>query len=169
MRKPLDQTVKALFGVALAFAVALCSCGARSPQTEQTSPATETAEVNSPFTSFTQDIQTSVKSLKLRPAEQTFVSVTLRNTSSVLWASAGKDPVDFSYKWFDRGKMLPIEGERTALPKPLRPGESLTVPVKVVAPETTGELLLKITLVQEGVEWFMTAGAKPLELQVDVH
>jgi hypothetical protein len=41
-----------------------------------------------------------------------------------LWASAGKDLVTISYKWFDHGRMLPIEGERTGLPGPVKPGDS---------------------------------------------
>ena len=50
----------------------------------------------------------------------------------------------------------------------LKPGESVDVNVNVVAPGTTGDLVLKISLVQEGVVWFMNAGAKPLELPVTI-
>jgi hypothetical protein len=123
---------------------------------------------NSPLPSFSEDIQSSVKSLSLRPTQTTLVPITLRNPGPVTWAAIGKLPIDISYKWFDHGVMLPIEGERTRLPRPLKPGESVQVQVKVVAPEKTGDIALRVSLVQEGVAWFMSAGARPLELPVTV-
>ena len=40
--------------------------------------------------------------------------------------------------------------------------------VKGTAPEKGRKLLLKITLVQEGVAWFMINGAAPLEIPVEL-
>jgi len=127
------------------------------------------AEVNAPLPSYSEDIRSSAKLLTLRPAERTLVSVTLRNPGPALWSMTGRAPITISYKWFDQGKMLPIEGERTRLPSQLKPGDSVNVNVNVVAPGTTGDLVLKISLVQEGVAWFMTTGGKPLELPVTIH
>jgi hypothetical protein len=124
--------------------------------------------MNTALSSFSEDIQSSVKSLALRPAEKTLVPITLRNTEPSVLSSSGRNPITISYKWFDHGKMLPIEGERTVLPGPLKPGDSVDVKVNVVAPQTPGEMVLKITLVQEGVAWFMTTGAAPLVLPVTV-
>jgi len=123
---------------------------------------------NLPLPSFSEDVQSSVKSLSLHRAETTLVPVTLRNTGPALWSTIGKLPVNISYKWFDHGALLPIEGERTRLPRPMKPGDSVDVQVKVVAPDRTGDLILKVSLVQEGVAWFMSAGARPLELPVTV-
>lgn len=128
----------------------------------------ETVEVNIPLTAFSEDIESVVKSLELKPAETTLVPITLRNTGPTLWSTAGRAPITISYKWFDHGKIMQIEGERTSLPVPLKPGDSVSVRVKVVAPASTGDLVLKISLVQEGVAWFMTAGGKALELPVAV-
>ena len=122
------------------------------------------------FLRFPKDIQSPVKvALTLRPGEITLVPITLRNTDTSVLSSAGRNPVRISYKWFDHDTALPIEGERTALPAPLKPGDSVDVKVNVVAPETPGEMILKITLVQEGVAWFMMAGGTPLVLPVTVH
>ena len=153
----------------LVFAVLLSSCGSRQPQTEQTLPVTQSTEMNAPLSSFSEDIQSPVKSLALRPGEITLVPITLRNTDTSVLSSAGRNPVRISYKWFDHGKILPIEGERTALPGPLNPGASLDIKVIVAAPETPGDMVLKITLVQEGVAWFVMAGATSLVLPVTVH
>jgi hypothetical protein len=120
--------------------------------------------VNAPLPSFSEDIQSPVKLLDLRPEQRTLVPITLRNSGPALWSTTGRYPITISYKWFDQGKMLPIEGERTLLTGRLKPGDSADVKVNVVAPKMTGDFVLKMSLVQEGVAWFMTAGAKPLEL-----
>jgi hypothetical protein len=139
-----------------------------APSTASASTS-DSAEVNTPFTSFSQDIRSSTKSLDLQPGETIFLPVTIRNTSSSLWSSIGRFPVLISYKWYEQGKILPIEGERTAFPGTLKPGEWISLPVKIVAPSTGHNLVVRVTLVQEGVQWFMNAGAKPLELPVTLH
>jgi hypothetical protein len=144
----------------------LSACGGSAPKeaaVESTTPA-KPGEMNAPLRVFSQEITSSVKSLRLKPSETIELPVTIRNVGNEPLASAGKYPVDISYKWFERGKMLPIEGERTGLPALLQPNESVTAKVKVVAPPAGKSLILKVTLVQEGVEWFMTAGAQSLNV-----
>lgn len=154
--------VRVLCFTSLAFV--LVSCGSGAP--EQPSAQAEQDPMNAPLRVFSEDIQSPLKSLKMKSSEQVFVPVTIRNPTQQTWASAGKYPVTVSYKWFDNGKMLGIEGERTVLPAPIKPNDSLPVRVKIVAPATGNALVLKISLVQEAVHWFMFAGAKPLELPV---
>jgi hypothetical protein len=96
------------------------------------------------------------------------VPVTIKNTTNEGWEIVGKYPVVVSYKWFQDGVMLPIEGERTLLPARLSPGDSVTLTVKGTAPQNGQKLLLKITLVQEGVAWFLLQGAHPLEIPVEM-
>ena len=62
-------------------------------------------------------------------------------------------PITVSYKWFDGGKILPVEGERTFYPAHQAKNEYANVNIKVVAPASGKDLVLKITLVQEGVQW----------------
>ena len=71
----------------LAISVLFCSCGSRQPQTEQTAPVavTATPEVNDPLPSYSQDIQSSVKSLELHPGDKTLLPVTLHNTGTSLY------------------------------------------------------------------------------------
>jgi hypothetical protein len=129
----------------------------------------DATDVNVPLTLFSEGIDSSVKMLDLRPGEKTSFPVVLRNTGPSLWSNSGKYPITISYKWFDHGNMLPIEGKRTVLPNPLKPGDSIDLQVNIVSPGTSGEFVLKVSMVQEGVTWFMTAGAKPLELPATVH
>jgi hypothetical protein len=154
--------------VCITFSATLfVSCGSSGPeQSAGSANAGAAVEMNAPLRSFSEDIQSPLKSLEMKPSEQVFVPITVRNTSQEPWSSVGQYPVNISYKWFENGKMLPIEGERTPLPTPIQPNSSAAVQVKVVAPGAGQDLVLKISLVQESVQWFMIAGAKPLELPV---
>jgi hypothetical protein len=143
---------------------AICLCGCSSTRTGSVSDADDRLTVDTPFTKFSQDLQTAVKTIDITAGGTTHVPVVFHNTGAVTWASSGKYPVTISYKWFDSGQMLPMEGERTLLPHPVRPGESVSIQVKVVAPPSGKDLVVKISLVQEAVSWFMMAGAKALEL-----
>jgi hypothetical protein len=151
-------------GLAIAL-VLLClgilgGCGAGNP------PASD--EVNGPLSAFQQDIASPVHQLTLHANEVIQLPVTIKNTGRELLASKGAAPVVVSYKWFEGGTMLPVEGERTLLPHALAPGESVPLELKVVAPPQAKPIVLKVTLVQEGVAWFFTRGAKPLEIPADV-
>jgi len=128
-------------------------------------PPTETDSV---LFSFKQEISSTVHELSLRRNESTRIPVAVRNVGEQTWSSVGRAPVNVSYKWFRDGVVLPIEGERTVLPRPLAPGDSEPVDLTVVAPPEGGRLLLRITLVQESVAWFMARGGKPLEIWVTV-
>jgi hypothetical protein len=142
----------------------MLSAGCSGSGTKPSAPA----ENNQPLSAFQQDVTSQVDRLRLRPSETVKIPVVVKNPGQETWASRGKAPVTVSYKWFDRGSMLLIEGERTLLPRAVSPGEAVPLDVKVVAPPQGGRFALRITLVQEGVAWFMIKGGKPLEIPVDV-
>jgi hypothetical protein len=161
-----------LLGLCISLVMLACSAflGCKSPTTEQQSsspqaPADPNA-TNEHLTNFSQQITSSMRDLSVSPGETLSIPVTVKNTGNHRISSAGSFPVAFSYKWFDGGKMLGIEGERTLLPRPLNPGEEASFAAKVVAPSGGQDLTLKMTLVQEGVAWFMTSGGTPLEIRV---
>src|SRR6202021_914569 len=84
------------------------------------------------------------------------------------WATMGSAPVLLSYRWLSNETPLPVEGERTALPGVLRPGASIPIQVRVTAPVRTGSLVLAVSMVQEGVAWFLSSGGRPLRIQVEL-
>jgi hypothetical protein len=127
---------------------------------------TVSIDCDQPLPSFEQLITSTKKHLDLRPAQTIEVSVTVKNTSSSNWSSTGRAPVALSYRWFAGGVMLPMDGVRTLLPKPLRPGATLDVNMKIEAPVEGHDLILRVSLVQEGVAWFMSKGGKSLDLPV---
>jgi len=146
----------------------LCSCGGTAPKREAVDSiaAANPGEMTAPLRTFSQQITSSVKSLRLKLSESTEVPIMIRNTGSEPLASAGKYPITVSYKWFQGEKMLPIEGERTVLPAVLKPNESANLNLKVTAPSSGKSLTLRVSLVQEGVQWFLSAGAPTLDIPV---
>ncbi len=122
--------------------------------------------MDAPLPGFHQQITSSLSSLTAAPGAAFTVPVTVKNTGDQRLVSAGKYPITLSYKWFESGTLLPIEGERTVLPHPLNPGDQVTFDAKVVAPKEGKRLTVKFTLVQEGVAWFIFQGAPGLELNV---
>ncbi len=91
---------------------------------------------------------------------QTFaVSVTMKNTGWQQWDSAAVPPMFASYHWKDaRGGAVVYDGVRTALPKAVEPGESVTVEVQVHAPAQPGQYRLSLDLVHESVTWLSDQG-----------
>jgi len=89
--------------------------------------------------------------------EKNYIKFTLKNTSSFTWPSTGKFPVRVGYHWFPKGEQPEPkwdDGGRTTLSSDVVPGESVTVVVKVNAPEVIGWYFLQIEAVQEGITWF---------------
>ena len=134
------------------------------PPVEQSEPAPTTQA----FSSYNQLIQSPATNLLFQQMRNFDVPVRIENPGTDTWVSAGSAPVNVSYKWFLEGKMLPIEGERTVLPKPIGPKMSAELPVHVVAPSQPGKYELRVTLVQEGVTWFMTKSNTYLAIPVAV-
>ena len=131
------------------------------------SPVALLATDDTPFTRFAEQITSPVKSLSVHPGQTISIPVTIKDTSGELWASAGKYPVTLSYKWLAGGQMLSIEGARTLLPRPVIPGETISFDARVVAPQEGTSLILRLSLVQEGVAWFVTQGAAPLDIPAE--
>ena len=120
------------------------------------------------LSSYNQLIQSPATNLSVSANEKFDVPVRIENPGTDTWISSGSAPVDISYKWFLDGKMLPIEGDRTVLPRPIGPKMSAELSVHVVAPSQPGKYELRITLVQEGVTWFMTKSNTYLAIPVAV-
>jgi hypothetical protein len=93
------------------------------------------------------------------------VPVRAVNRSDAFWSAAGLPlqagvlRVTASYHWLaPDGQVLVYEGERSLLPRDVAPGGTLAMIVRVRAPDAAGPHLLRLTLVQEGVAWFDSAG-----------
>ena len=68
----------------------------------------------------------------------------------------------------ENGKRLDDLERRAVLTRDLAPGESVELPLTLIAPGTPGNYTLKIDAVQEGVAWFGDLGSQVLNLSVRV-
>jgi hypothetical protein len=91
---------------------------------------------------------------EFEPNQRDEVLVLLTNGSQRMISSLGEYPVHFAYHWHDQnGAVILFEGHRSELFPPLLPGQSYSYKAQVVAPHTSGEYVLRLTLVQERVTW----------------
>jgi hypothetical protein len=128
------------------------------------------ADADQPLEKFSQQIASSTTTVSARSGDSFSLLVTIRNPGPPRWMSQGPFPVNVSYRWYESGRRLPVEGIRTALPAPLDPGAEATVNMRVEVPKDAhGDLTLKVSLVQESVAWFIDRGGPPLEIRVKLH
>ena len=97
--------------------------------------------------------------LELEPRELSKTGVRVSNAGKLTWGSKGKNPFYLSYRWFRLSRdsvvqPLALEGERTRLDDPLKPGETLDVVATVRAPEEPGSYVLIWDMVHEHTTWF---------------
>jgi hypothetical protein len=78
--------------------------------------------------------------------------------------------VNLSYRWLDAASssVLVTDGARGGLATALAPGESRDVSVMVRAPAEPGRYVLRLSMVQEGVAWFVDRGASGVDTPIDV-
>ena len=89
----------------------------------------------------------------------TRASLLVRNSTPRVLSSFGDHPVHLSYHWLNRnGRVAVFEGARSEISPPLGSGRKLMYEVAVTAPDTPGDYILRLTLVQEGIAWFDNAG-----------
>src|ERR1051325_11592366 len=115
---------------------------------------------------------------KLRAGQKETVVVRIKNASDVFWWARGGETNDASSNRFyiavgDRwlqedGKLLTEMDGRIGIPKDLRPGEEVEVPLTISAPTTPGNYVLEVDLVQEQVSWFHDKGSPTAKTQVSV-
>jgi hypothetical protein len=100
----------------------------------------------------------------------TAARIGLENAGSATWRSSpGGNGVQLSFHWLDSlANPIVWDGPRTALPRPLAPGERAELSVGLVAPMPPGDYRLAFDLVHEHRFWFAEVGSAPLELPATV-
>ena len=90
---------------------------------------------------------------------KTFNIKVTNNSQSFTWTSTGTNKVDISYHIYDKYENIVIyDGLRSPLPEDVSPGETVTLPITIKSPDTTGEYILEYDIVHEGVTWFSSWG-----------
>lgn len=104
---------------------------------------------------FSQEIKILNKITYLKVDSMYNIPFLLKNTSNFIWSNTERNPTNFSYRWLDiNGKVVIADGERTALPFNLSPGESAAINAIIKTPSQPGKYTLALSMVQESVTWF---------------
>jgi FkbM family methyltransferase len=123
------------------------------------------------LSSFSQKITSPTRQFRVKAGDTYLLSVEATNTGSQPWMGGDcAAPVNASYRWLDsNGNILPIEGNRAPLEnRTVRPGESISLELNVVVPPRPGSYTLSLSMVQEGIAWFIDRGATPLVIPAAV-
>jgi hypothetical protein len=97
------------------------------------------------------------------------VRVVVENAGSATWRSRGRTGVRLAYHWLDPlGNPIVWDGVRTALDRPIAPGERAAVDLAVVAPRPPGAYVLSLDLLEEFRFWFAEVGSTTLDVPVRV-
>ena len=104
-----------------------------------------------------------------RAGGTTRARVQLENAGSAPWRSRGREGVQLAYHWLDPlGNAIVWDGNRTALPAIVPPGEAIELEPTVIAPRPPGGYRLAFDLVEELRYWFEELGSATLDLPVEV-
>ncbi|HWN10800.1 MAG TPA: hypothetical protein VNO50_16290 [Pyrinomonadaceae bacterium] len=104
----------------------------------------------------------------------TTISVLVKNVSGALWPAVGEPGTDqyavvLRNRWLrSDGTVVNYEDDLTRLPYDLEPGDTAGVQLKVKAPETPGQYVLELDVVEERVTWFGDKGSERLTFNVIV-
>lgn len=106
-------------------------------------------------------------------AQKQTITVALKNNSEITWPSLGQSDGNYLVRlgnhWLDKNYRTVIgDDTRAQLPHDLKPGESVGMPLVITAPETPGDYVLEIDMVQEGVSWFGPKGSRTWQATVKV-
>jgi hypothetical protein len=88
--------------------------------------------------------------------EYACVRLVLRNDGAETWPGGEerRPLIRLGHRWLADDDQVTTDGGRTALPGPVRRGESCVLPVPVNAPAAPGSYVLEFDLVHEHVRWF---------------
>jgi hypothetical protein len=92
----------------------------------------------------------------------------VHNRSCQYWPAYGRYPVRVSYHWLTADRDLyRFEGLRTELPQTVVPSHaSVSLWLRVEAPEAPGDYILEILPVQEGCCWLVDKGFTVAEIAI---
>jgi ubiquinone/menaquinone biosynthesis C-methylase UbiE len=90
----------------------------------------------------------------LPPNTTLFRNVRVKNSGGFPWISDTINPLHLSYHWLDQnGKVIVQDGERTRFPIEIESEREITLPLHIKTPNESGEYIIRIALVHEGVRW----------------
>lgn len=142
-------------------------------------PATPQGPSALPDNGFRAQLTFAAPPAKLRAGQKETIQVRVKNASDVMWYARGaavntgtsnKFYLAAGNRWFDAAgeKLVTDMDGRYGIPKDLKPGEEVEIPLVVTAPKAPGEYTLDVDLVQEQVAWFHEKGSPTARTKITV-
>lgn len=101
----------------------------------------------------------------MEPGELAVLFFRVRNdgTERWPWSLDHRPAIRASYRWlYEDGEVHVADGPRTPFPRTVEPGETVVMPVRVIAPSDPNSYVLEIDLVHDDVRWFGAACHVPV-------
>lgn len=106
---------------------------------------------------------------EIRAGAAASAAVDFENAGTATWRSLAGTGVHLAYHWLDeRGNPIVWDGVRTALERPVEPGERVRATLTIRGPIPPGRYRLALDLVDENRAWFAELGNPPLETECRV-
>ena len=114
-------------------------------------------------------IEPRVMSFVLQKGETVPCPIRITNHGNSIWSSTGIYPLVLSLRWLSaRKEPLDVATMRVPLPTPVYPGESVEVPVSLIAPDFLGHCLVEAMLQQDGGAVPPEQGCKPVLIEAQI-
>jgi SAM-dependent methyltransferase len=114
-------------------------------------------------------ITSPLSEIVMRPASQIAVPFRVTNLSPIPWEHDGQAYFALGNHWLDEhGNLMRLDDGRTPLPLRFDPNDSVDLNLEIIAPRRSGDYLLELDVVHEGVAWFADNGSRTLRLPVRV-
>jgi hypothetical protein len=109
----------------------------------------------------------------VKAGEQFSLQVRVKNEGNTVWLAQDRtgEPlqVGLGNHWLDSEARVVIHDDgRSPVLDDLRPGQEVEMPLTVNAPQSPGDFVLEVDMVQEGVSWFGLRGSPTVRLPVKV-
>jgi hypothetical protein len=132
-----------------------------------------------PESGFKAQITLANPPVKLRGGQKETIQIKIKNASDIEWYARGGEvntnPDNRFYlavgnRWLKEPgeKLVTNMDGRYGLPKNLKAGEEVEVPLLITAPKDPGDYILEVDLVQEQVAWFRDKGSPTAKVKVAV-
>ncbi|HBB87945.1 MAG TPA: hypothetical protein DC047_10050 [Blastocatellia bacterium] len=100
---------------------------------------------------------------KLKAGTKTLVSVLVKNVSTAEWPCVGEYAVGLRNRWLrSDGSVINDSDGHSRFPYDLEPGDTAGVHIEITAPQSPGEYLLELDVVQAQIAWFGDKGSERL-------
>jgi hypothetical protein len=151
--------------------VAAAGCTRQNEPAERTGPLVADRPLSP--TAFYAAIEVKRRPAVLKANETAAFSVSVKNIGDEVWPAkelpGGQYAIHLAYHWLNKRYRVEVfDGQRTALPRDVYPGDEVRLEAAVTAPAKPGRYVLEFDMVQEHVSWFNPMGSQSTMVDIEV-